>query len=603
MSVIRKHALRKLRALVMLVAICAPLAIGSAPPAYAEVTEAGGNDYCYTGNTTGGDGTGVDPKDKVDTIPITVPDESKTGKAAMKEIADAIGEKLNILPALIYAQMCQEAGPNGDSQEAVNDKNFSGIKGSGGGIPSDGTGGQYQKFNSLSDYASRYAAILKNDGLSGVQTPEEYVHKLKEMRYFTAAESEYLAGVKALMAGYYGSDANGAASGTDDNSVANEGAWHKGDNSFAPDSLNTTFTTGYGAGDEQQAEDDNDSAADANSAGGDWRDKNSDAYKNAKKLFKILTKKVGMSGAGAAGVLGNIAVESSFNPQASNGTHFGLAQWSQDRLNAANLKGYDKSTLTFENEVKLMQKELNGSYRAAKDKVGHATSVQQAADDWDSLYEQSGGASDGQREADAVWFYKEFDGSSIDADDSLLGATSDASIDVNGDDQNKNSGACGAGDVSSGEWGWPFKSVPKSGPTGYEDGQQFGQTSLARGRGHFHDGYDWGSARYSGDILAVHGGTVYKIANSGGRGWHIDVKSPDGYYETYQEFTSSRSDIKVNEGDTVTTGQPIAKLSSNHLHLGISRTEIEKAQSSWDLDNGTWLDPIKVIKGENIDQK
>ena len=101
----------------------------------------------------------------------------------------------------------------------------------------------------------------------------------------------------------------------------------------------------------------------------------------------------------------------------------------------------------------------------------------------------------------------------------------------------------------------------------------------------------------------MHGGTVYKIANSGGRGWHIDVKSPDGYYETYQEFTSSRSDIKVNEGDTVTPGQPIAKLSSNHLHLGISRTEIEKAQSSWDLDNGTWLDPIKVIKGENIDQK
>ena len=109
---------------------------------------------------------------------------------------------------------------------------------------------------------------------------------------------------------------------------------------------------------------------------------------------------------------------------------------------------------------------------------------------------------------------------------------------------------------------------------------------------------------YSGDILAVHGGTVYKVEQSGdGRGWHIDVKSPDGYYETYQEFTSSESDIKVKVGDNVTAGQAIARLNSSHLHLGISRTEIEKAQSSWNKDDGTWLDPIKVIKGENIDQK
>lgn len=572
---------------------------------HAAVTEAGGNDFCYTGN--GDDGvTGINAKDKVDTIPITISDESKTGKAAMKEIADAIGEKLNIKPALVYAQMCQEAGPNGDSQEAVKDKNFSGIKGSGGGIPSDGTGGQYQHFNSLSEYASRYAAILKNDGLSGVQDPADYVHRLKMMKYFTASEDSYLAGVKALMAGYYGSDASqaGQAAGAAGEDAIGGGSWHRGDNSFAPNSLNTTFTTGFGGGEEQQAEDDEDNAAAANSANGNWRDKNSPNYKNAKKIFNRLTKKRGWSGAGAASALGNFAIESGFNPQASNGTHFGLAQWSQDRLNAMNLRGYDNTTLTFDNEMKLMDKELSSSYKNVNDKVGHATSVQQGTVDFDSMYEQSGGASDDQRISAAIWFYQQFDGASIDANDSLLGSASEAAdAAMANNTSTKSSGACSGQENSSGDWTWPFKDVPKSGPTGYEDGQQFGQTSMARGIGHFHDGYDWGSARYHGDILAVHGGTVYKIANAGARGWHIDVKSSDGYYETYQEFTSSRSDIKVSEGDQIQAGQPIAHLSSSHLHLGISRTEIEKAQSSWDRDDGTWLDPIKVIKGENIDQK
>lgn len=603
---------RRLRAWLMLFTICIPFLLASERVVHAEVTEAGGNDFCYVGdsNSGGSDGTGVATKDKVDTVPITISDESKTGKAAMKEIADAIGEKLNILPALVYAQMCQESGPNGDSQEAVNDKNFSGIKGSGGGIATD-DGGQYQKFNSLSDYASRFAAILKNDGLSGVQDPSEYVHKLKQMGYFTAPESTYEANVKALMAGYYGADANGAASaaGASGEDSANAlGSWHKGDESFAPDSLDTTFTTGFGGGEEQQAEDDADDAQSANQATGDWHSKNSSSYKNAKKIFNVLTKKMGFSGAGAAGVLGNFAIESSFNPQASNGSHFGLAQWSQSRLNAGNMKGYDPSTLTFDNEVKLMQSELNGAYKSAKDKVGHATSVQDAAVQWDSLYEQSGGASDDKRIAAAQFFYKEFNASDIDANDSLLGAASDAAAAGAADDQQskQNSGACNGqnGQASAGEWTWPFKNVPKSGPTHWEDGQQFGHTSFSRGGSDFHDGFDWGSALYSGDILAVHGGTVYKVEESGdGRGWHIDVKSPDGYYETYQEFTSSKSDIKVKVGDNITAGQAIGHLNSSHLHLGISRTEIEKAQSSWNKDDGTWLDPIKVIKGENIDQK
>lgn len=602
----------RLKACAMLLTISLPLILSSGKDSYAAITEAGGNDFCYAGdsNSGGDDGTGVAPKDKVDTIPITVPDESKTGKAAMKEIADAIGEKLNILPALVYAQMCQEAGPNGDSQEAVNDKNFSGIKGSGGGIPSDGTGGQYQKFDSLSDYASRFAAILKNDGLSGTQDPTDYVHKLKMMHYFTASEESYLAGVKALMAGYYGSDANGAstaAGASGENDASAKGSWHKGDESFAPDSLDTTFTTGFGGGEEQQAED-NENAAASDQVSGDWKDKNSQAFKEAKSIFEFLTKKMGFSGAGAAGALGNLAIESSFNPKASNGTHFGWVQWDQSRLNAGNMKGYDSTTLTADNEMKLMQTELNGKYKDVKDKVGNSTDVTEATGYWNDHYEVSGDHS-GKREAAAQWFYQQLDGASISADSSLLGAAdaANAGMDAAADDSSsKNSGACNNGngdsDAASGGWGWPFKDVPKNGPTSWEDGQQYGITSLPRGRTNFHDGFDFGSAKYHGDILAVHNGKVYKEGVGDGM-YYIWVKSSDGYNEIYQEFTNSTSDFKVHEGDEVHVGQPIAHLSSSHLHLGITNKPITQFDFEGYDHPDVWPDPIKVIKGENTDQK
>lgn len=606
--------------LLSLVASFAVSTVTTVNNVFAEVTEAGGDDFCYAGESDeddGSDGTGVAPGDKVITVPIKIKDESATGKKAMKEIADAIGKKLHILPALVYAQMCQEAGPNGDSVLARQSKNFSGIKGSGGGVPTDGTGGEYQKFNSLSEYASRFAGILKSDGLSGVKDPADYVHRLKMMRYFTASEESYLAGVKALMAGYYGSNPNGAVDGAGaagDDSSTPQGSWHKGDDSFAPDSLETTWTSGYGGNGGQQEDDSDDDTQGADAATGNWKDKNSDAYKNAKKAFNFLTKKLGFSGAGAAGVLGNFAIESGFNPQASNGTHFGLAQWSQERLNAGNMKGNDNSTLTFENEMKLVQKELNGNYKSVKSKVGRASDVKQAADDWDALYEVSGGASDGQRESAAEFFYKEFKGSSIDANDSLLGDASDAAIDATDSDDNsskQNSGACGNGDgdsASSGDWDWPFKGVKD--PPDYMDGGQFGNSAGSVGaRGtSFHDGFDWSfgmNGVHSGStVYAIHGGTVKDVKYASGLDWYVWVHSPDGYNEVYQE-TFDKSDIKVHEGQTVKTGDEIGTAHLNgHMHLGITKVnDFAKAEGSWNKDDGTWLDPVKVIKGENTDQK
>lgn len=626
---------RQIRALFMLgtlvISTIIPLLVGLPIQVEAESTEAGGNDYCYVNVTdeSGDDGTGVAPSDKVLTVPIKVKDENATGKAAMKEIADAIGKKLHIKPALVYAQMCQEAGPNGDSVLARQSKNFSGIKGSGGGIPTDGTGGEYQKFNTLSEYASRFAGILKNDGLENTNTPEDYVHKLKQMNYFTADEGSYLAGVKALMAGYYGDNPNGAGdaagSGADsDSDSSKSGSWHKGDDDFAPDSLDTDFTQGFGDGSSGNQEDDSDTSG-TDQVGGDWTQKGTPAYKNAKAIFDFLTKKMGFSGAGAAGAVGNAFAESGFNPKAKNpgGNVTGIFQWSSggingDRLHQGNFIKSDDD-LTMENELKLTKYELDGSLASVKKSVGHATNPTDAAMDWVNNYERAPGQNEEGRKAAAVTAYKLFNGSSIKANDSLLGSgasdAANAGASSDSSSSSDNSSACSGQESSgkAGDWDWPFDDFNPD----KDISSPFGMRDL--GGSQFHDGIDIGLTSVSGKkIKAMHGGKVIKIDHEGytqnDLGYYVIVKSPDGYYEIYQEFTfyddDAQKDIKVKEGDTVNTGDEIGTMDPNaknctHIHVGICKgaTMEESIAHSFDPNWKAWKDPVKVIKGENTDQK
>ena len=96
------------------------------------------------------------------------------------------------------------------------------------------------------------------------------------------------------------------------------------------------------------------------------------------------------------------------------------------------------------------------------------------------------------------------------------------------------------------DWGWPFS----GGYKGYEEGQQFGITTFDRtGNGdYFHDGFDFGSARYPGsNISAVHAGTVVYSgmapAGYGALGTVVVTKDSSGYYVVYQEFGTSTSNI------------------------------------------------------------
>ena len=364
---------------------------------------------------------------------------------------------------------------------------------------------------------------------------------------------------------------------------------------------------------------DNPSIEVASRPSGSYTDKNSEEYKNAKAIFETLTKEVGFSGAGAAGSIGNSIGESGLklhNPNTGGGVN-GLFQWSGwgNNINGSritsegSIKAGDVSTLTLENELKLMKFELNGAYKKVKTLVGKETDVKKATMNWFLYYEGMLGNEDqygSLREGGAEWAYQEFGGASISANDSILGGTTEASSDGQKEGNDSDYAECGSDDdsVVSGEWTWPFASVSKEGPKLVGE-QNFGKSESRTGG--FHDGVDFGDAQYNGDVRAIHGGKIAKILKPGDMNvnffliWEV---TDDGYGIAYQEFASDLSDISVREGDKVSTGDKIGVsrkgetgINDTHLHLGITKEKyLGKALSKSFIDDGTWLNPVETIK-------
>lgn len=153
-------------------------------------------------------------------------------------------------------------------------------------------------------------------------------------------------------------------------------------------------------------------------------------------------------------------------------------------------------------------------------------------------------------------------------------------------------------------WGYPFKRLYEK-KIKFKSGQKFGETDVLRRsdkNSYFHDGYDFGFSEVGhSPVLAVHSGTVHQVKYRPGMGLYIWVISKDGYVEIYQEGFLSITDIYVKKGQHVKLGQKIGKLTGSHLHLGITKTDknyIDKHKSpcgNWWKDNGTWLNPMKII--------
>lgn len=156
------------------------------------------------------------------------------------------------------------------------------------------------------------------------------------------------------------------------------------------------------------------------------------------------------------------------------------------------------------------------------------------------------------------------------------------------------------------KWAYPFKANKKNCVRPMYNAQTFGITNYMRSTtppSYFHDGWDFGFSEVGhSNVYAIHQGTVKKVAYGNGLGWFIWVISPDNYVEVYQEGFNKKKDIYVKTGQKIKLGQKIGKLTGSHLHLGVTQTNKDYINKygfpckNWNVNNGTWLNPIEVIK-------
>ncbi|KRL90603.1 M23 family metallopeptidase [Lactobacillus kalixensis] len=156
-------------------------------------------------------------------------------------------------------------------------------------------------------------------------------------------------------------------------------------------------------------------------------------------------------------------------------------------------------------------------------------------------------------------------------------------------------------------WGYPFERLYKK-KIKFKSGQKFGITDVLRRtkpKSYFHDGYDFGFSEVGhSPVLAIHAGTVHKVKFREGLGLYVWIISKDGYVQVYQEGFLSITDIYVKKGQHVKLGQKIGRLTGSHIHLGVTKTDkhyIDKYGdpcANWWRDNGTWLNPMKIIQDD-----
>jgi hypothetical protein len=153
---------------------------------------------------------------------------------------------------------------------------------------------------------------------------------------------------------------------------------------------------------------------------------------NAAQIYAYLTGTLGFTQAGAAGAMGNLEVESDFNPNAYNANEnaHGLAQWEGGR--GTNLEAYESAHggVTLANQLSFMAQELMSSYPTVLTAEQKATDPTAAAYEWDTVYEGSTAASIPQREANAQTIYDAIQNSTLtttSAPSSLAGSTSGSS--------------------------------------------------------------------------------------------------------------------------------------------------------------------------------
>lgn len=489
-----------------------------------------------------------------------------------KAVADAVGAKLEINPKWIFGQKYQETGFKANASTALKDNNLGGVKWSPaiskyatrGGSVGDNTGGVYAHFKTLDGYATVYAQTVKNMlGGKKPKTVEEFVDILASKHYFgsyhggtfyaSAEEKQaYVNGIKAGMKLYDSAKTSKFAKVKNmAYQPAKRDAWK---NKIKLPDLNSLIV-----------DVDNPESGRTSSHGKlvEGTVEYIPSNKNSTTANKF-TKLENMDGEG----------------DSNGGTRdFRTHGEDSDKAWGEDIK---KNTYAGSKEIDASVKEaITNGQKWSNDNLGTKFNTGEATKTLKKAKDEAKSAQDEAKSADK----KVKDTEQKDHDEMVAECVAD------GDSESS----------VSGKWMMPFKEI--TGKPKYLDGGQFGNSGGSVGaRGtSFHDGFDFSNGlngvHIGSKIYAITGGTVYKIGHGGARGWFIDIKAGK-YYITYQEAFLSRSSIKVKEGQKIKAGDLIGTLddsSSGHLHLGISKTETEKAQSSWNKNDGTWLDPIKII--------
>lgn len=144
-------------------------------------------------------------------------------------------------------------------------------------------------------------------------------------------------------------------------------------------------------------------------------------------------------------------------------------------------------------------------------------------------------------------------------------------------------------------WGWPFP----CGEGHFVGGQLFGVQPGGGFRPNgFHDGLDFGSIDHPGSAVhAIHGGRcIISRDYVPGVSWYCVIQDSSGLNVEYQEAFGSSNNITVNVGQQVKTGDVIGYRTTNHLHIGITRHSFREAFHHAYSNDGTWLDPLAMIK-------
>ncbi|WP_331723049.1 phage tail tip lysozyme [Nocardia sp. NBC_00511] len=123
-------------------------------------------------------------------------------------------------------------------------------------------------------------------------------------------------------------------------------------------------------------------------------------------IYQYLITKYGFTPAQAAGIMGNMQVESSFNTGASNPSEgaIGLCQWEGGRRSSleAFAASQGRSVTDWQTQVDFMMSEMHGGESSALASVRSTDSPAAAAAAFDQYYERSSGAARGQRMSNAM---------------------------------------------------------------------------------------------------------------------------------------------------------------------------------------------------------